>query len=111
MTAYLVAQLCDVQLFHFWKRLTRGRHLWLRNNASTVFSQLVDTTLVVSLLFLGTDMAHRIPQMILAGWTFKAMAALIDTPLFYAATAFWRRRYPDQVAAHDDLARKSAAPG
>lgn len=103
MIAYLVAQLVDIQVFHFWRRLTNGRHLWLRNNGSTIFSQLVDTTLVVSLLFVGTETAHRIPQMILAGWTFKALAALLDTPLFYAATAFFRRRYPEQIAAHDDL--------
>ncbi|MBO6514822.1 MAG: queuosine precursor transporter, partial [Phycisphaerales bacterium] len=43
MVAYLVAQLVDVQVFHFWKRLTKGKHLWLRNNGSTVVSQLVDT--------------------------------------------------------------------
>ncbi|MEE8515737.1 MAG: queuosine precursor transporter, partial [Alphaproteobacteria bacterium] len=43
MTAYLVAQLMDVRLFHFWKRVTAGRHLWLRNNASTMTSQLFDT--------------------------------------------------------------------
>ena len=105
MIAYLAAQLIDIQVFHFWRRLTKGKHLWLRNNASTVFSQLVDTTFVVSLLFLGTEMAHRIPQMILAGWSFKALAALIDTQLFYAATAWWKRRYPEQIAAHDDLVK------
>ena len=38
MIAYLVAQLVDIQVFHFWRRLTKGKHLWLRNNASTVFS-------------------------------------------------------------------------
>ena len=103
MAAYLVAQLVDIQLFHFWRRLTGGRHLWLRNNGSTVVSQLLDTSLVVSLLFVGTESAARIPQMILAGWTFKAIAALLDTPLFYLATAWWRKRYPEQVAAHDDL--------
>jgi uncharacterized integral membrane protein (TIGR00697 family) len=103
MIAYLAAQLVDIQLFHFWRRLTKGKHLWLRNNASTVLSQLLDTSLVVSLLFVGTEMAPRIPQMILAGWSFKALAALIDTPLFYAATAWWKKRYPEQVRAHDDL--------
>ena len=41
MVAYLTAQLCDVFLFHFWKRLTNGRHLWLRNNGSTLVSQFV----------------------------------------------------------------------
>jgi uncharacterized integral membrane protein (TIGR00697 family) len=103
MVAYLAAQLVDIQLFHFWRRLTDGRHLWLRNNGSTVLSQLLDTSLVVTLLFVGTENAPRIPQMILAGWTFKTIAALLDTPLFYLATAWWRRRYPEQVASHDDL--------
>src|SRR5690606_2801934 len=44
MVAYMAAQFCDVYLFHFWKRLTRGKHLWLRNNGSTMVSQLVDAT-------------------------------------------------------------------
>jgi uncharacterized integral membrane protein (TIGR00697 family) len=50
MTAYLIAQLVDVQLFHFWKKLTKGKHLWLRNNASTFTSQLVDTLVVLFIL-------------------------------------------------------------
>ena len=47
MLAYMVAQFCDVRLFHFWKRVTGGRHLWLRNNASTMVSQIVDSTAVI----------------------------------------------------------------
>ena len=47
MIAYLAAQFVDVQVFHFWKRLTNGRHLWLRNNGSTLVSQLVDTASVI----------------------------------------------------------------
>ena len=43
MIAYLIAQYLDVKAFHFWKKLTKGKHLWLRNNASTIFSQFVDT--------------------------------------------------------------------
>ena len=55
MTAYLSAQLIDVRIFHFWKKLTNNRHLWLRNNGSTIFSQLVDTFAVLFLLCsLGT---------------------------------------------------------
>ena len=49
MMAYLTAQFIDVRIFHFWKRLTKGKHLWLRNNASTMFSQLVDTSMVLLL--------------------------------------------------------------
>ena len=44
MIAYLFAQFIDVRIFHFWKKLTNGKHLWLRNNGSTIASQLVDTT-------------------------------------------------------------------
>ena len=50
MVAYLFAQVVDVRIFHFWKKLTNGKHLWLRNNASTVVSQLLDTILVICIL-------------------------------------------------------------
>ena len=62
MLAYLSAQLCDNYLFHFFKRLTDGKHLWLRNNGSTLVSQLVDTLVVNSILFFvgfGMDYAGR----------------------------------------------------
>ena len=99
MTAYLVAQLIDVQLFHFWKNLTKGKHLWLRNNASTVCSQLFDTTLVVSILFWDDPKVSGadIYQMILDGWMFKMLCALADTPRAYAAIYAIRGRVSDPV--------------
>ena len=92
MTAYLCAQLIDVRIYHFWKEKTAGKHLWLRNNFSTVFSQLVDTTLVVCVLFLGLRSHSEILQFILDGWLFKMLCAFIDTPLLYASTAFIRNK-------------------
>ena len=92
MTAYLCAQLIDVRIYHFWKEKTAGKHLWLRNNFSTVFSQLVDTTLVVCVLFLGVRSHSEIMQFILDGWLFKILCAFIDTPLLYASTAFIRNK-------------------
>lgn len=92
MTAYLCAQLVDVRIYHFWKRKTQGKHLWLRNNFSTIFSQLVDTTLVVGVLFIGVKPASDILQFIFDGWLFKMGCALIDTPLLYAATALIRKK-------------------
>ncbi len=83
MTAYLMAQLVDVRLFHFWKGLTKGKYLWLRNNASTIMSQLVDTFLVVLVLFVGKLSFGQMGDMILDGWLFKALCALIDTPIIY----------------------------
>ena len=91
MVAYLVAQLVDVRLFHFWKGLTKGRHLWLRNNASTIFSQLVDTTLVVFVLFVGVWEMGQIGRAILDGWIFKMLCALVDTPICYGVIAIYRR--------------------
>lgn len=58
MSAYLVAQLMDVRLFHFWKRVTHGRHLWLRNNGSTIVSQLVDTVIVNSIFLVWVSVCH-----------------------------------------------------
>ena len=88
MVAYLAAQLCDVFLFHFWKRLTRGRHLWLRNNGSTMVSQLVDTVCVVLVTFWGAIAAGQVAgSQVLAwiggGYAFKLVVALLDTLPFY----------------------------
>ena len=83
MIAYLFAQFVDVRIFHFWKKLTDGKHLWLRNNGSTVASQLIDTTLVVCILFLGVWNGDQIFQAIIDGWLFKMLMALFDTPIIY----------------------------
>ena len=83
MIAYLFAQVVDVRIFHFWKKLTNGKHLWLRNNASTVVSQLLDTILVICILFFGVWGTGQIFTAIIDGWTFKMLMALIDTPIIY----------------------------
>ena len=83
MIAYLFAQFIDVRIFHFWKRLTNGKHLWLRNNGSTIASQLVDTTLVVLILFVGVWEPSNIISAIIDGWLFKMLMAAIDTPIIY----------------------------
>ena len=94
MVAYLTAQFCDVYLFHFWKRLTKGKHLWLRNNGSTLVSQLVDTTAVILITHfyanaLPIDSDSPLwPQLltyIASGYVFKAFFAAVDTLPFYIA--------------------------
>jgi uncharacterized integral membrane protein (TIGR00697 family) len=101
MIAYLAAQLCDVYLFHFWKNLTNGRHLWLRNNGSTLVSQFVDTFAVITITHfyakaLPIDpLAELWPQLwvfIASGYVFKLTAALLDTLPFYLGVA-WLSRY------------------
>jgi uncharacterized integral membrane protein (TIGR00697 family) len=89
MIAYLIAQTVDVHLFHFWKRLTKGKHLWLRNNASTTFSQLIDTVAILSILYWANNLGPeinsigRLINLIFASYLFKFFFALFDTPLFY----------------------------
>jgi uncharacterized integral membrane protein (TIGR00697 family) len=101
MIAYLTAQFIDVQLFHFWKDLTKGKYLWLRNNGSTLISQLVDTTSVVLITHFLTnalpiDLEQELwPQLfrfIAYGYLFKFVAALLDTAPFYVAV-FWLSKY------------------
>ncbi len=101
MIAYLAAQFCDVYLFHFWKRLTRGRHLWLRNNGSTLVSQFIDTFTVITITHfyargLPIDEGQPIwPQLwifIGSGYGFKAVVAMLDTLPFYLGVR-WLGRY------------------
>lgn len=93
MAAYLVAQYVDIRLFHFWKKFTNGKYLWLRNNASTIVSQLVDNTLVVLVLFYGMESWEVMSEYIRDGWSFKVLAALVDTPILYLSTWFIRKRF------------------
>lgn len=90
MVAYLIAQLFDVRLYHFWRKVTNGRHLWLRNNASTMLSQLIDTTAVVTILFVGVWSWNEIGAVILASYVYKLLVAAVDTPLMYAGSWLFR---------------------
>ena len=92
MVAYLFAQFIDVRVFHFWKKLTNGKHLWLRNNGSTIASQLIDTTLVIFILFVGVWDTNQILSAIIDGWIFKMLMALLDTPIIYAIIYFLKRK-------------------
>jgi uncharacterized integral membrane protein (TIGR00697 family) len=100
MIAYLIAQSVDVKLFHFWKTLTKGKHLWLRNNLSTVVSQLADTTAIMTILYLANNLGASIQSigdlvgLIFAAYMFQVLVALFDTPLFYLGV----RLLKDKVA-------------
>jgi len=101
MIAYLCAQFVDVKLFEFWRKLTNGKHLWLRNNGSTVLSQLIDTSMVVIIALILypkiTGVSNAISWneafvIIIGQYVFKAFIALIDTPFIYLAVA-WLKKY------------------
>ena len=91
MMAYMAAQFCDVQLFHFFKKLTKGKHLWLRNNFSTLTSQMVDSFMVIAVTFGAVFLAGEISLTAMAvlmgsNYIFKMLVALADTLPFYYLT-------------------------
>lgn len=94
MMAYLLAQYIDIQIFHFWKRLTKGKHLWLRNNFSTFLSQFVDTATVLLLLCSFGKIDWKLfGTLLLSGFLFKVLVALLDTPLLYLSVFAFRKRF------------------
>ena len=100
MTSYLLAQFIDIKMFHLWKNFTKGKHLWLRNNLSTIFSQMVDTASVLSLLCLASDFGwstglswSNFPKLFVAGYLFKVLVAIFDTPFIYLFCKILRKKY------------------
>ncbi|MCL5127605.1 queuosine precursor transporter [Algibacter sp. L4_22] len=94
MMAYLFAQFIDIQIYHFWKQLTKGKHLWLRNNFSTFLSQFLDTFTVVGLLCIFEIIAwERFLGLLLSGFIFKIIIALFDTPFLYLGVFLFRKRF------------------
>lgn len=94
LAAYLLAQFLDVQIFHFWKRITKGKHLWLRNNFSTFASQFVDTFTVLFLLCVFEVIEwHLFGALLLNGFLFKVLFAMFDTPFAYLLVYGLRRHF------------------
>ena len=96
MIAYLTAQFVDVHIFHAIKKFTKGKMLWLRNNGSTLTSQMVDSVAVISVTYFtarsaihispGETVMHGIIILILSNYVFKMVSALLDTIPFYIGT-------------------------
>ena len=104
MLAYLFAQFVDIQIYHFWKRLTKGKHLWLRNNFSTFTSQFVDTLTILLLLCSFNIIAwDRFYGLLVAGFLFKVLIAIIDTPFLYLGVYLFRKRFNLKVNEEIEL--------
>lgn len=102
MAAYLIAQLVDVQLFHFWKKITKGKHLWIRNNASTFTSQLVDTLVILLILCaLGVIPWDKFTVLLINGFLFKVLVAAADTPLVYLVVGVFRNQFKLKDASEE----------
>ena len=98
MLAYLFAQFVDIRIYHFWKQLTKGKHLWLRNNFSTFSSQFIDT-LTVLILLCSFDIIDwdNFLGLLVSGVIFKIMIAALDTPILYLFVYAFRQRFKLEV--------------
>jgi hypothetical protein len=92
MVAYLISQNHDVWAFHMWRKLTKGRHLWFRNTASTTVSQAIDTIIFITIAFYGTMPLDSLLVMIGSQYVVKLLVALGDTPLVYAVVGLTKKR-------------------
>ena len=98
MIAYLTAQFVDVHIFHALRKLTKGKMLWLRNNGSTLTSQMVDSVAVITVTYLwasdaimikmGETVVHGLIILILSNYVYKMVSALLDTIPFYIGVKY-----------------------
>lgn len=101
IATYFVSQHVDIWLYHaIWKR-TGDRHLWLRNNGSTLTSQLLDTTLFTLLAFWGLFPVRVVLELILTTYIIKILISLLDTPFIYLA----RRMTPNLLKIGEEADR------
>lgn len=104
MIAYLLAQYVDIAIYHFWKRLTKGKHLWLRNNFSTFLSQFIDTFTVVGLLCtFGVLPWDIFFGLVVSGFLFKIFIAFLDTPFLYFFVYLLRKRFGLKIGEEINL--------
>lgn len=125
MIAYMAAQFCDVHIFHFLKRITKGKHLWIRNNGSTLISQIVDSIFVILIAhhlsdafgYKGTDhVGSSLATLIISGYVFKFITASFDTIPFYYGTKFLSnyllidpmKGYEDETPVNDRKVEKQS---
>ncbi len=104
LSAYLISQFHDVWAFHFWKEKTAGKHLWLRNNASTMVSQLIDNFVFTWIAFVGFGIGWTqvfptgvILEIFVTSYVMKFIVAALDTPFVYLSTKMGRRVIEEYV--------------
>jgi uncharacterized integral membrane protein (TIGR00697 family) len=84
LTAYLISQHHDVWAFNFWKdRFPTDRQLWIRNNLSTIVSQLLDSAVFVLIAFYGVFETGILFEIFITTYLLKFIVAVADTPFVY----------------------------
>jgi len=100
MIAYLISQHHDVWSFLTWKKITKGKWLWLRNNVSTITSQLIDTTIFITIAFYGVLPLNVILGLIGSHWLWKTIIALCDTPFVYIGVIMIKGKHIPLLEVH-----------
>ncbi len=91
--AYIVSQFHDVWAYHFiMKKLPSTKMLWLRNNGSTLISQLLDSLIFSTIAFYGLYPTRVFLEIVLTTYLLKAVCALLDTPFIYLAKWMYSRK-------------------
>jgi uncharacterized integral membrane protein (TIGR00697 family) len=89
LAAYLVSQLTDVYIFTYLKKkFPKENQFWIRNNGSTMISQLLDTLIFTSIAFLGVFPMEDWIQIFFTTYVLKFLIAILDTPFGYMAKRF-----------------------
>ena len=104
LLAYLAAQSHDVWAYHFWKSKTNGKHMWLRNNLSTVSSQLIDSLVFNGIAFylLGELSTIEFLKGVVGYWLLKVVIAALDTPLVYTLHYWLTGKWSPGVEEHTE---------
>lgn len=84
LIAYTISQANDVFIFHKLKEKTNGKYKWLRNNVSTILSQIIDTSIFITIAFYSV--VPNLLALVFGQLTIKVILALLDTPFFYLFT-------------------------
>lgn len=94
IVAFVLAQTHDVIAFEWWKKKTKGKMLWLRNNLSTIISQLIDTSVFMFIAFYQIAPKFTVGfiiSLIIPYYLFKAGFAIVDTPFIYLGVKWLKK--------------------
>jgi queuosine precursor transporter len=101
LISFFVAQYVDLIVFSLLRKMTKEKHLWIRNNVSTILSQFIDTTIFMFIAFYHINEKYTagfIFSLILPYWLFKIVFALLDTPFCYLGVWWFKRGMKDSGA-------------
>jgi len=101
LISFLISQNLDVTVFHRLKQRHGEKKLWIRNNASTMTSQLADTTIFITIAFYGTMPLGALIGLILTQYSFKFAVAILDTPLVYLLVRWCKRAEENKAPIHE----------